>query len=290
MKKYFLIIISYFLICCDTIEPPYLQSNTQVSQRTVIIEKFTGHKCSGCPDATKKIKELQNEFPDAIIPVAIHPGGELFDNFTGTDDNHPYDFTTSSSNTIANDMGVTFLPLGTVNRVKGGLSGGQCFTKDQWATEIYKLLYDAEGNPLEKKFDINIMPTFNKKSKELIIEAKVIALTDLQSSFKLAILITEDGIISAQDDDDKGLIAGYEHNNIYRCAVNGTYGENMSNSKVFKDQFEYHSTHTLILDQEVNQNWTSEWDNIDNCYIVAYVYDIESEIIQEGIKIAIKNE
>ena len=136
MKNYIIISV-LFLFSCDTIEPPYLQTNNQSSQKVVLIEKFTGHKCSNCPDATRKIKELQELYQDAIIPVAIHPGG--LSGLTGIDENYTYDFTTSSSNLIANDMGADFLPLGTVNRVEGGVSN-RCFTKDQWASKIENLL------------------------------------------------------------------------------------------------------------------------------------------------------
>ena len=34
----------------------------------------------------------------------------------------------------------------------------------------------------------------------------------------------------------------------------------------------------------------NDWDNINNCFIVAYVYDAESLIIQDVVKKAIINE
>ena len=286
MKNYILIIISFFLITCDTIEPPYLQSNNQSSQKIVLIEKFTGHKCSNCPDATRKIKELQELYQDAIIPISIHPGG--LKEFTDTDDNYIYDFTTNSSDVIASDMGASFLPLGTVNRIDGGISN-RCFTKDQWASEIEKLLYDSEGLPRPKKFNIDISTVFNTTKKELTIETNIIALSDVKNNFNLVIIIIEDGIIAPQIDGTE-FIESYEHNNIYRCAVNGTYGENISNSNGLENQFEYQSINTLILNQDANHNWTSDWDNINNCYVVAYVYETESLIIQDSVKKAIIDE
>ena len=287
MKNYILITFSLFLFACDVIEEPYLESNNQSSQKMVLIEKFTGHKCSNCPDATRKIKLLQEYYNNAIIPVAIHPG-EL-SGLTGVDENYTYDFTTSSGNLIANDMGADFLPLGTVNRIEGGVSD-RCFIPDDWSSEINKLLYDSEGIAKERKFDIDIQTTFNTITKELIVETSVLSLSNLQGFFKLAIIITEDKIIAPQDDGADGRIADYEHNDIYRCAINGTYGENINSVNDLDSLFEYQTSHTLILNQDANTNWTSDWENVNNCYVIAYVYDSESLIIEDSIKQAIINE
>ncbi|RPG60229.1 MAG: hypothetical protein CBD51_001285 [Flavobacteriales bacterium TMED191] len=286
MKNYIFIICGFLLTCCDTIEPPFLQSNSQTSQKIIMIEKFTGHKCSNCPAATIKIKELQELYQDAIIPVSIHPGG--LPEFTNTDNNYTYDFTTNSSNIIADDMGATFLPLGTVNRVEEGISN-RCFTKDQWASEIENLLYDSKGLPRPKKFDIEISTIFNNSTRELTIETNVASLSSLQNFFKLAIIVIEDGIIAPQIDGTE-YIENYEHNNIYRCDVNGTYGEIINDLKGLDEEFVFESSYIITLNQNLNSNWTNDWDNINNCFIVAYVYDAESLIIQDVVKKAIINE
>ena len=61
-----LFIISISFIGCDKIEPPYTQNNSQLAERTVLIEKFTGHKCSNCPEASRTVDELKEE-PLAIL-------------------------------------------------------------------------------------------------------------------------------------------------------------------------------------------------------------------------------
>ena len=62
MKKLILSVLSIILLCwsaCDQIDPPYIEQNNQEVEKTVLIEKFTGHKCSNCPDATRKLDELK---------------------------------------------------------------------------------------------------------------------------------------------------------------------------------------------------------------------------------------
>jgi len=116
MRKLYLILFLIIWLSCDKIDPPYTQTNNNLAERTVVIEKFTGHKCSNCPEASRKLDELQEFYGNNLISVSIHPGDLV--EFTGTDDNYPYDFTTNTSDTISNDMGATFLPLGTINKKK----------------------------------------------------------------------------------------------------------------------------------------------------------------------------
>ena len=72
--------------------------------------------------------------------------------------------------------------------------------------------------------------------------------------------------------------------------MNGTYGESINDLKVLDDQFVFESSYIITLNQNLNSNWTSDWDNINNCFIVAYVYDAESLIILDVVKKAIINE
>jgi len=282
MKNKILIIICSLLLCCDVIEPPYNEINNKLpAEKTVLIEKFTGHKCSNCPDATRKIKELQDLYPEVIIPVTIHPGG--LSEFTDTDKNYPYDFTTNSGDTISNDMGAIFLPLGTVNRIDGGVSN-RCFTKDQWASKIDQILYNSEGIPKPKEVEMDINTYLNKENKELTIETNLIFFNP--GVYKLCLIIIEDGIISPQIDGAE-YVENYEHNNVYRCSVNGIYGEVINTET---GSLEWTGTHTILFNQDSNTNWTDDWDNINNCHVIAYVYDQNSLIIEESVKEKVLNE
>ena len=155
-----LLIILLFWTSCDKIEPPYIEGGNQSAEKTILIEKFTGHKCSNCPEASRKIDELKEFYEDNLISIAIHPG-ELTE-FTGIDENYPYDFTTNASDLISTDMGASFLPLGTVNRVAGGISN-RCFTKDEWAKEIDKGIQKG----LLKVADDTIKLPMNDKMRSL---------------------------------------------------------------------------------------------------------------------------
>ena len=260
---------------CDKIDYPYIEENSQTAERVVLIEKYTGHKCSGCPSASRKIDELKILYKDAIIPIAIHPGG--LPEFTSTDNNYPYDFTTKSGNQIADDIGITFLPLGSINRTQG--SEGRFFYKDQWATEVEKLLFDSEGNPLPKEIEIEISSTLS--GKNLSIDTYINKLRDFDTNLKYCLVVIEDSIISPQKDDSNFInyVSDYVHNYIYRCSVNSTYGETIQ-----FDSYVWSTSNEVSFDISSNSNWDNNWNNFHNCYVVGYVYREDNNVIIDCFK------
>ena len=69
MRRIYLILVFVLWISCYKIEPPYTQSNNNLAERTVLIEKFTGHKCSNCPEASRKVDELQEFYWNNLILI-----------------------------------------------------------------------------------------------------------------------------------------------------------------------------------------------------------------------------
>tara|TARA_B100000530_G_C15932941_1_gene477694 strand:+ start:2179 stop:3129 length:951 start_codon:yes stop_codon:yes gene_type:complete len=310
MKKlivYSLLMCLFYITACDKIEPPYknicldqlacnfngllpcvyaeegfeCDSIAINNNKTILIEKFTGHKCSNCPDASRKIDELKEVYGNNIISVAIHPGGTQF---TDTDENYSYDFTTDEGDEImsnlGNQIGLQFgLPTASLNRISGGISNTRLWFKDDWSTQIYNLLYDGEGNLLSKNLDIKIFTQWNASSKQLNITTEINMLNDLDGNYKLAIIIIEDGIVSPQDDGEV-TIEDYEHNHIYRCAVNTTFGEDVA----LQVGSLFSAENTVIFNTQTNDYWTDEWNNINNCSVIAYVYNSDTYVIEHTEK------
>ena len=74
--------------------------------------------------------------------------------------------------------------------------------------------------------------------------------------------------------------------------MNGVYGQNIDEFFFvgLEGQSGYQSTHTLMFNENSNTNWTDDWDNINNCSVIAYVYNSETLIIEEGVLQHIINE
>ena len=184
-----------------------------------------------------------------------------------------------------------------LNRVRKLLEKNQskfekrCFTKNEWGIQINNLLYDSNGLPLPKNIEMEINTSFNEKNKELTIQTNFTYKNSIEKNHSICIFIMEDAIISPQIDGSE-YVEDYEHNHIYRCAVNRTYGESIEKFHFVdvEGQSDYQSTHTIVFSEETNINWTDDWNNINNCYVVAYVYNNENLIIEHTIKHNIINE
>ena len=74
--------------------------------------------------------------------------------------------------------------------------------------------------------------------------------------------------------------------------MNGTYGESIDQFQFIgiEGQSGYQATHTIVFNENTNTNWTDDWNNIANCYVVAYVYNTETLVIEHTVKHHIINE
>jgi len=138
---------------------------------------------------------------------------------------------------------------------------------------------------LEKNIDFEITYSFEEGTKELIVQTNINILNNLEGNYNLCLLIIEDGILSPQLDGTE-YVNDYEHNHIYRCSINSVYGENI-NDFYFIDldgQSGYQAIHSITLDESANINWNNDWNNINNCSVIAYIYNSESLIIEHTEK------
>ena len=242
---------------CDKIHEPYKEPPPPPAEKTVLIEKFTGHRCSGCPSASRVIDDLkENYFGDKLISVAIHPGN--FTSFTAPTNTYNYDFRTDDGNTIAEQMNPALLPLGTVNRISDQ-NNNRCFGKNEWYDLINNFLYDSSGSPKLPNIEIEINNTL--VNQELTISTTIKVLNDLEGEYRLYLFIMED-IIAPQLDGSE-TIEEYLHKNVYRCAVNTVYGENLETNLI--SGLEIEKEYSIILNAKNNI------DNPEKCYVVGYV-------------------
>ena len=135
MKKY-LFITSLIILSnsCDVVEGPYItDSDSYVNpEKNVLIEDFTGHLCSNCPQAAREISAIHDVYGDQIIALAIHTSTSFARPYLASQTGFQYDFRTTWGEAWDNKFGASAigLPRGMVHRI-----GGQSTTlrKDEWA-------------------------------------------------------------------------------------------------------------------------------------------------------------
>lgn len=250
LKYIVLSLIATAFIGCDEIKEGdrYIEMEQVTAKRAVLLEEFTGQRCSNCPDAHEAIKMLKEQYGEALITVGIHAGNfgiaeGMSSKITG--------LMQPEGDEYAIKWDVQTYPSGVINRASGAIG------MDAWAASIR-----AE---LEKESPLSIELSATNNSEDNSIEISTIVKPSSDVVGKLQLWVVESGIVAMQL-NGRTTISDYVHDHVYRASVNGTWGEDVSLSDNIYEEF----NHSI----SVKDNW-----NVDNLEIVAFVYD-ESGVVQ----------
>ena len=238
------IIVLGTMCACDNVDDNdrliYVKPATV--ERAVLIEDFTGQRCVNCPNATNLIYELTEQYGhDAVIAVGIHSGP-----FSRSPRNTRYELGTDEGDEYYSHWQLDRQPIGMVNRRKVS-----DFT--EWATQVYN---EIQGNV---SVSIEVVTNLDPESRKLDITTSMMAL-DGTVTGKLQLWIIEDGIVAFQYLPDNTIDREYIHNHVLRCAVNGTWGQDVNITE----------GNTSSLTSQITL--ADEW-NMDNIAVVAFVYN-----------------
>jgi hypothetical protein len=212
-------LIGIIFIClgCDEqkrIIEPFVPSG----DRVVLLEEFTGKGCTNCPKGSREIDNLLLQYPDNLIVVSIHAG------FFADPDFFPlgvYDLRADQSAFLYEYLGPNFgYPAGVVNRSFFGpdLQIGL----QQWASAISSEIQVAPS------IEVEIAHAYNETTRELTITASGIGKAVESGDVRLSIMLTESGIVDAQDDlEAGGIVDDYVHKHVLRNMLTPAAGESL---------------------------------------------------------------
>ncbi len=254
MKKTYYLFLSLLILSltfsCDVIEKDnFTDPNAGFPWlgKKVLIEDFTGYKCTNCPQASSELNTIEELYPGKVVGIAIHAGF-----FAQPSGNFITDFRTTGGNELADFFEPEVFPIGMINRQ--GYPDNILLNYTDWASIAVEQLLQAPT------IDLSISEDNNSVS----IQAR--RLSESNNSLRLVVCITEDSIIDKQIDGSE-LIEEYEHNNVLRKVINGTWGSNIKLSNTLS---------TYNYDYSLEDSWVRR-----NCNIVAFVYNnINKEILQ----------
>lgn len=215
--------------------------------RAILIEDFTGQRCINCPTGTEIINGIVDTYgEDNVIAVGIHSG--------------PLGFTGNSKRvglmTDTGDEYYTYWANGTnlgqpsaiFNRKKGPSDN-----LNNWAAEV-GLIISEKAN-----LSIDITNAYDAKKRELTTKVGAFGVNGTVNG-KLQVWIVEDGIKAIQMMPDGSANQEYIHNHVFRAAVNGTWGEEVT----VKEGETTSKDYSYVLPE----TW-----NADNISVVAFVYN-----------------
>ena len=281
MKKY-LFIISLIILSnsCDVVEGPYItDSDSYVNpNKKVLIEDFTGHRCSNCPAASREISAIHDAYGDQIIALAIHPtGGNSYTSpYSASQTGFQYDFRTSWGDNWDETFqaSIAGLPKGMVNRI-GNQS--KILDKDEWASVV--------ANELKKEIDFKILISSNASSISVNSDIQ----NNISGNYHIVICLTESQIINWQKDGTLN-VEDYEHNHVLRTVLADEALSSTTNYSAGQ-RIEKTISYDLIDLEQLNIDYSyqnvqygngnaGEW-NASNMSIIAYIYNTATnEIVQ----------
>lgn len=218
----------------------------------VLLEDFTGQRCSNCPTGTEVIAQLQEAYGDRLVAVGIHSGPLGFKGtatITG--------LATEVGDEYYNHWNLEYQPVGLIDR-----HGAVNYT--DWA----KAVRDALAQ--ESTVSMEIGATVSGGQINITVYEE--ALADFTG--RLQVWLLEDGITAIQTMPDGSNNREYVHNHVLRTPVNGTWGQPLAIAKGTTE----HQTMTQPLD--------NTW-NLQQLSIVAFVYNDRG--VEQVVKVKIPN-
>lgn len=233
-------------------------TNSNPSQRKVLVEDYTGHKCGNCPAAADVLKALETQYMGKIVPLAVHAGF-----FSTINANYPSDFRTTAGNAYDTQFGNSAAgnPNGLTNR-NGYGTGGFIKAYSAWGSEVSQQITQAP------KFQLFIKYKYDSGTLLLSTDVKVKSLTTNTGVYKVVVLLSEDSVIAEQLDyrlpSGSQFVTNYEFDHMLRGAINSEWGD-----VVFTGGAILNSTQTLST---TNFQIKSTY-KIPKCHVIAYIYD-----------------
>ncbi len=249
-------------------------------QRKVLLEDYTGHKCTACPAAAVIANNLLQTYGEKLIVIGVHAGFFATPASSGTQ--YLTDFRTAAGDTYDDPafFGVSSVsnPNGLINRKDyTPTTTDHVKAPGIWATEVAAEL----AKPANAK--ITITNTYNAVNRSLSCAVQSTFLFDTLTGgpYKLIAVITQDSITA--DQLDGGVyVPAYIHRHVLRDNINGTWGEALVTGTI---------TANAAINKTYNYTFPAAYPaaggasstlcNVNNCHVTAFIYnDATKEVIQ----------
>ncbi|MEW6468133.1 MAG: Omp28-related outer membrane protein [Bacteroidota bacterium] len=268
-------LFSLFIASCDYVANPkedYIPAPEPEDTliRKVLLEDYTGHQCGPCPAAGAQAVSLKNTYGERLITIGVH-AGFLADPLPP---NYPANYHTTAGDAYFTFFGITTTPKGMVNR-RNYPTNGHNLSWGAWSSAI--------GNVINTPpvANIEITHTYNTGTRQLNLSTSTRAISPLSGNYYVVALITEDSIISPQNDasQNPSYVPNYVHRHVLRGSVPDAayWGYQILNGTAAAGDTLNYTFPAFTL--------PSAWNDA-KCHIVVYVYDNNSssatykEIIQ----------
>lgn len=215
--------------------------------RAILIEDFTGQRCVNCPTGTEIINGIVDTYgEDNVIAVGIHSG--------------PLGFAGNSKTVgLMTDTGNKYYTRWDKENKMG--QPWVIFNRKTSPDSHYNNWAAMVGTIISEKANLSVKIDNAYDAAKRTLTTTVGAFgTNGTVNGKLQVWIVEDGIKALQMMPDGKPNKEYMHNHVFRAAVNGTWGEDVTVKEG--------ETTTKQYSYKLPEAWTA-----DNIAVVAFVYN-----------------
>jgi hypothetical protein len=205
---------------------PTFTANTNTN-RNVLLEDYTGHRCNNCPAAATIAKNIEASNPNRVFVLSVHAGGKgsPFQEVSKPGDSkYPkfsHDFRTQAGTTYAQEIaGIIGNPAGMISRTISQEGTPWNHSTNTWENKVNDIL---SANDL--KANIQIKYNYYPETKGLFVHYELEALQALDDKTRVVVLLMEKEFISEQVGAGGIEIDDYKHHNVLVGNVSQIWGE-----------------------------------------------------------------
>ncbi|MBR3578302.1 MAG: Omp28-related outer membrane protein [Bacteroidales bacterium] len=275
MKKILSLVVLAFLSVFTVMAQGEQFVSTEVSNKNVVLEEYTGINCGYCPDGHKRANQLAAANPGRVFVINIHAGGYAANTYT-----------TQHGNTLQTTFGANSFPTGTVNRhtFTGYSQGNFLMSRGDWASAASTIM--SQTSPV----NIAARGTLDWSTRELNITVQLYYTADeANATNKLNVAILQDNVIGSQSGANlnpaQQVGSQYRHMHMFRGFVyNNAWGEDITTTT--QGSF-VEKTYTYTIPANLGSP-TAIPAKLEDLHFVAFVAQGQQEILT-GCEVEIEN-
>ncbi len=258
-------------------EWPTFTANTN-TDRNIMIEDYTGHKCNNCPNAAVVAEALKDANPTRVFVSSVHASPEGLGSFQQVDATYTDDLTCAEGIEYGKHFGALEWtgspfwgnPYGSVTRNSEN-TGYPVQAHNTWTSTTTTLM---TANDL--KVNIQAATNYFSSTRGLFLHTELEVLdANLTSDLYIVAQLIEDTLVGPQKMQDNSTNYTYVHHDIFRGCLDGrAFGQKLDAAHI-DDAGKYHYNYSYKLPDQYD---------VTNMHLLIYVRDASTEEIYQVIK------
>lgn len=206
MRHVIYIMVLWLAWCSCDDEIPYELVQPQAGKQKVLVEEISGVRCPNCPDGSRLLEALNEDFDSSLIVVTYHAGS-----FSIPYPESKYDFKTGQTVALMEKLGRPLgYPAAAVQRIP--VSGGDTFQRypNTWTTTISEVLGREPVVDLELDVEVD--------GSTIKVQISALFLEHVSGPVYMTAYLTEDGLVDPQADTRSGdeFVPDFVHDHVLR--------------------------------------------------------------------------